>query len=53
MSTIIIILGVGSTNELEHVIFGFLSLVYFTQYDISSSIHFPANGIISFFFMAE
>jgi hypothetical protein len=30
---IIITSGPGSTNEQEHVIFGFLRMVYFTQYD--------------------
>jgi hypothetical protein len=35
------------------MIFGFLSLVYPTQHDDLQSIHFPANDMISFFFMAE
>ena len=35
------------------IMFVFLSLAYFTQYDISRSIHVAANGIISFLFMTE
>ena len=30
-----------------------LCLTYFTQYDSLKSIHVDANGIISFFLMAE
>ena len=37
----------------QHVVFVFLFLTYFTQYDISRSIHVAANGIILFFSMAE
>ena len=35
------------------MIFVFLCVTYFTQYDISMSIHVASNGIISFFFVAE
>jgi hypothetical protein len=30
---IIIILGLGSTNERDHMVFGFLSLIYLIQHD--------------------
>jgi hypothetical protein len=50
---IIIFLGLGFTNEWEYVIFGLLSLAYLEQHDDLQFHHFPANGIISFFFMAE
>jgi hypothetical protein len=50
---IIIILVLGSTNEWEHAIFGFLGLSYLTQHMISSFFHFPANDTIMFFFMTE
>jgi hypothetical protein len=48
----IIILGLGSTNEQEHVTFDRLNLTSLSMM-ISSSAHFPANDIIQFFFMAE
>jgi hypothetical protein len=39
------------TYEQTHVIFGFLCLAQLNQHD--SWFHFPANYIISLFFMAE
>jgi hypothetical protein len=42
------VLGLDSTDEGEHVIVAFLSLILLNM-KISSSIHFLANGIISFF----
>jgi hypothetical protein len=41
--------GLYSVYEGKHVIFVFLSLVYLVNIMISSSTHFPANDIISFF----
>jgi hypothetical protein len=49
------VLGLKSTYEGEHMIFGLLSLANFAYNDVmfSSSIHLLANGKISFFFVAE
>lgn len=41
-------LEMGIIDEREHVAFVFLSLACITQYNISISIHFPANFIVSF-----
>jgi hypothetical protein len=40
-------LGLDSACEISHALFAFLSLAYFVN------IHFPANDIILFFFMAK
>jgi hypothetical protein len=41
-----------STYEGEHMIFGLLGQANLTQMMFSNSIHLPANGNISFLFMA-
>jgi hypothetical protein len=48
----IIILNLGSTNEQEYSIFGFLRLVYLTQHDDLQFHSFSASETISFFFMS-
>jgi hypothetical protein len=48
VGTIITILGQGSTNEREHVTFGFLAWLISLSMVISNYIHFPASDIISF-----
>jgi hypothetical protein len=54
ITVITIILGVGFTNGQEPELFGLSSLAYLAQHnDLLSSIHFPVNDIMSFFFMAE
>ena len=40
-------------KEINYMVFVFLFLTYFTQYESPSSIHIAANGIILFFLMAE
>jgi hypothetical protein len=49
---IIIISSLGSTKEQEYSVVRILSLAYSDQI-ISSSIHFPENGIILLFFMTN
>jgi hypothetical protein len=50
---ITVVLSLGSTNDQEHVIFGFWSLVHLTHHDDLQFYLFPANDNISFFLKAE
>jgi hypothetical protein len=48
---LIIILGLDFAYKWKHAIIDFLSSAHLAEYEISSSIHFPANNIILFFFI--